>query len=74
MRVERVEISERGCLDGGLTVGTGGGGALELASLRVSEFDGLGKIQRIDVYDPDQLDQARARFDELCAAREDSAG
>ncbi len=66
-RVDHVRISERGSLTEQMGVGSRDGGAFELAYLRVNELDELGKIQRIDLYDPGQLEQARARFDEIGA-------
>lgn len=47
--------------------GTREGGRYEIPMVGVSERDDLGRTTRVDVYDPEQLDQARARFAELTA-------
>jgi ketosteroid isomerase-like protein/tetratricopeptide (TPR) repeat protein len=46
-------------------VGSRDGGAFEIPVLGVVSFDPEGRIQRLDVYNPDQLDEARARFEQL---------
>src|SRR4029077_11138363 len=42
-------------------LGTHQGGAFEAPSITVSGLDGLGRAQRFDQYDVDQLDEAWAR-------------
>ena len=52
-----------------LIFGTRDGGPFEIPFLRVIEFDALGRIIRIDLYDVDEVDVARARFAEVGASR-----
>lgn len=65
VRNEHVVTAERGFLVSALISGTRDGGAFELAFLRVNEIDAAGKMCRIDLYDIDDVDRARARFAEL---------
>ncbi|MGH7820689.1 MAG: hypothetical protein ACREQ9_13040, partial [Candidatus Binatia bacterium] len=46
-------------------VGTREGGAFEAPRIVVRELDTLGRIRRFDLYNLDQLDEARARFEAL---------
>ena len=64
-RNDHVAILPRGTFQSGLVLGTRDGGAFEIAVLRVTEIDEHGLICRVDIYDTDQLDQARVRFAEL---------
>ena len=48
--------------------GTRDGGTFEVAYLIVSEGDALGRPVRIDVYDVEQIDEARARFAALSSS------
>jgi hypothetical protein len=66
-RVNHVTISEHGTLRSLLVFGQRDGGAFELAFLRVDEIDVAGRICRIDLFDADELDDARARFAEIAA-------
>jgi hypothetical protein len=50
--------------EGGWT-GTRDGGAFESTFVTVGEFDGEGRVLRLDFYDPHHLDDARARFAEI---------
>jgi len=68
LRIDHVEMSERGFLCVPSWVGTREGGSFEAPSIFVTELDALGRIRRFDQYDPDQLDAAQARLAELPAA------
>ena len=46
--------------------GTREGGAFENVWLVLVALDGNGRACRAEVWEPEQLDQARARFDETC--------
>ncbi len=43
-------------------------GAFEIPAVAVTGFDSSGHTERVDLYDLDQLDEARARFAELTTA------
>jgi class 3 adenylate cyclase/ketosteroid isomerase-like protein len=66
-RKDHVRLSERGHLSQATLLGTREGGAFESPMLRVSEFDELGRIRGFDTYDLEDLDRARARFEEIAA-------
>jgi len=67
-RVDHIRTSERGLLAEVVWVGTRDGGAFESPFLWVVELDATGMARRLDFYDPHHLDEALARFEELCAA------
>jgi ketosteroid isomerase-like protein len=58
----------RGFLSVGAWLGSREGGRYEIPLLAVCEVDARGAIARADLYEPDQRDQALARFRELEAA------
>jgi hypothetical protein len=66
-RFDHSRISNRGCIAEVVWAGTRDGGAFESPFLWVVELDADGRGQRFDFYDPHHLDQAFARFEELCA-------
>ena len=70
VRNKHLITSDHGYLRSALIVGTRDGGAFEFAFLRVDEVDAAGKVCRIDLYDVDRFDLARARFAELAAPAE----
>jgi hypothetical protein len=61
-------MSDQGLLWVGAWTGTREGGAFETPWITVSEHDHLGRVACFDTYDLDQLDAARARFEELCSS------
>ncbi|MEO6028156.1 MAG: nuclear transport factor 2 family protein [Candidatus Binatia bacterium] len=61
-RSDHVRIAARGILQSALIFGTRDGGPFEIPFLRVSELDAMGRLRRIDLYDVDRRDEARARF------------
>jgi hypothetical protein len=65
LRVEHVMVSAGGSLAVLTLVGTHEGGEFEDVRVVVHEYDGSGQIRRHDIYTLDQLDEARARFEEL---------
>jgi ketosteroid isomerase-like protein len=65
LRIDHLICSEHGELVVSLWLGTREGGAFEMPRLVVIAYDGLRGMSRIDGYDPEQLDEARARFAEL---------
>jgi ketosteroid isomerase-like protein len=65
VRLDHVEMSQRGLLWIGAWVGTREGGAFETPWITVSEHDARGVVRRFDQYDLNQLASARARFVEL---------
>ncbi len=67
-RAEHVRSAPGGAVVVGGFQGTRDGGSFEIPNLVVMEVDGSGALARTDVYEPDQLDQALARFDALLAA------
>jgi SnoaL-like protein len=69
LRLDLVEMSQRGLLWIGAWVGTREGGAYEIPWITVSEHDASGIMLHFEVYDLDQLPDARARFAELAAPR-----
>ena len=54
-------MSDRGFLTDAVQWGTRDGGAFEIPAIAVFELGEQGKLYRLDLYDPAQLDQARAR-------------
>ncbi len=60
-------LSNRGVLTSVCWQGTRDGGAFEIPQIGVAEFDAHGKFCRLDIYAPEQLDRALARFAELAA-------
>jgi hypothetical protein len=58
-------INRRGMLGAGGWVGSREGGPFEIRMLSVMVLDPDGRLQRLHTYDLDQLDAARARFEEL---------
>ncbi len=66
-RTDHVWLSDRAVLGIHVVVGTHEGGAYEQPRVSVSELDAEGRERRRDIYAPDQLDLARARFDALVA-------
>jgi ketosteroid isomerase-like protein len=69
LRSDHVRMGERAHFQMFTWIGTREGGAFEVPKLVVSENDGRGKIRRIDVYDVDQFDEARACFEALAARK-----
>jgi len=65
LRLDHVEIRDRGYLVLTVWTGTREGGAFEEPSWMVAELDAAGRIRRFDQYDLDRLDAARARFEVL---------
>jgi ketosteroid isomerase-like protein len=65
LRLDHLEDSGRGALGITLLEGTREGGAFEDRRVVVVELDAQERIRRLDFYDLDHLDQARARFAEL---------
>ena len=67
-RIDRVVcLADRGALVEAVEMGTRDGGAFETRYFWVTEVDAAGRMPRFDLYDIDQIDQARARFAELTA-------
>ena len=64
-RVDHFRSDARGFCSVGVWEGSREGGRYELPLVAVLELDEQKRIARADIYDGDQLDQARARFDEL---------
>src|SRR5262249_4902342 len=67
-RPAHLRVSGRGLMFVNVLQGTRDGGAFEEPRVHVYEFDDQGRACRQDFYALDQLDEARARFDELTAA------
>jgi ketosteroid isomerase-like protein/tetratricopeptide (TPR) repeat protein len=72
LRVDHLSQSEAGALLVSAWVGTREGGAFEAPRIVVFEVDGLRRTRRMDFYDPEQLDRARAHFESLSAPSRDS--
>ena len=64
-RIEHPESCPHGLLFVGSWLGTRDGGAFDSAYILVFAFDEGGRPERVDVYDPDKLEQARARLHEI---------
>ncbi len=67
LRAEHLRISDRGFFVQGAQYGTREGGAFESPLLAVAEVDAAGLVLHYDLYDVDDYEQARARFDALGA-------
>jgi len=65
VRVAHRRVCARGLLLDYTWHGTRDGGAFEMAFTTVVELDGSGRARRIDVWEAEQLEHARARFAEL---------
>ncbi len=65
LRIAHDRSSERARLTVATWLGTREGGDFELPRVVVAELDRAGRISRYDFYDPEQIDDARARFAEL---------
>ncbi len=63
-----VRSAARGFLSVGTWQGTRDGGRYEIPLIAVLEVDERGAMARADLYDDDELDPARARFEELQSA------
>jgi hypothetical protein len=68
VRTDHLWVSARATLGIHVVLGTREGGAFEQQRVTVSEVDAQGRERRRDIYTLDQLDEARARFAELCHA------
>jgi len=66
-RIEHARTCERGLLWESTWYGTRDGGPFETARITVVELDSRGAAIRIDVWDPEQCDQALARFEQIAA-------
>jgi ketosteroid isomerase-like protein len=66
-RVDHVRASDRVLLSQTAQGGTREGGAFENSMLLVGEWDEAGRVLRFDSYDLAQVDEAYARFEELCS-------
>ena len=75
-RIDHLRITDRAHFCQCTQMGTREGGTWETPILNVGEWNSNGKICRYDIYDPEQLNEAIARFDELSGttARESIAG
>ncbi|MCX5738834.1 MAG: hypothetical protein NTZ61_10140, partial [Proteobacteria bacterium] len=65
MRLDHVTMAEHGFLVVTAWSGTRDGGAFEEPSGMVGELDDAGRLRRLDQYDLERLDEARARFAEI---------
>src|SRR5262249_36428002 len=70
VRPDHLWLCDRGMLGVHVVLGTHEGGAFEQPRVTVSEIDAQGRERRRDIYTPDQLDEARARFDAIGASNE----
>ncbi len=68
LRVNHVVLSDRAVLTAFCWTGSEAEGAYETPLIEVGALGTDGRITRLDVYDLDQLDAARARFAELSSA------
>jgi ketosteroid isomerase-like protein len=66
-RADHVTVSDRANLIVFTWIGTREGGPFEITKISVGEIDGAGKYCSYDVYDLEQLDEARRRFDAINA-------
>jgi hypothetical protein len=64
-RADHVRTSEHATLVEAVEFGTRDGGAFEICFLYVGALDEQGRYRRFGLYDLDQLDAARARFEAL---------
>jgi ketosteroid isomerase-like protein len=67
MRTDHVRSSNRALLMHATWVGTREGGAFESPFVAVVEIDAAGLTRRSDFYDPEQIDRAIARYEEISA-------
>lgn len=67
-RLDHFRGSRRGALTQMVQMGTRDGGAFESPFLTVGAIDATGRATSLDVYDVEQFDEARARFEALAAA------
>jgi len=65
LRNDHMSLSGRAALFVNTLVGTRECGAFEAPRAVVFAFDADGRIRSMDFYDPEQLAEARARFEEL---------
>jgi hypothetical protein len=65
LRYDHVRTCDRGALLEVVWHGSRDGGAFEIPLISVSELDERGAVCRYDIYDLDQVEQAKARFAEL---------
>jgi GNAT superfamily N-acetyltransferase/ketosteroid isomerase-like protein len=65
LRLDDVRLSARGVLWVARWAGTHEGGPYDTPWISVSEHDAAGVVRRLDQYDLDQLEAARARFEAL---------
>jgi class 3 adenylate cyclase/tetratricopeptide (TPR) repeat protein len=65
IRIDHIRNGPRGFLWHATRFGTHEDGDFELRYVGVTEIAAPGKVARVDFYDPEDLDQARARFDEM---------
>src|SRR5262249_34155154 len=65
LRADHLVIVARAMLVVGALVGTRDGGPFEATRVVVYEFDPYRRARRLDLYDLDRLDDARARFEAL---------
>ena len=66
-RVDHVRASDRVLFSQTAQVGTREGGAFENPMVLVGEWDESARVLRFDSYDLSQMDEACARFEQLCA-------
>jgi len=71
MRLDHVRTCTGGVLAACTWRGSRDGGAFENLVVGAFEIDALGRARRVDLYEPEQLDQALARFDELAVGPDD---
>jgi hypothetical protein len=67
LRDDHMSFSDRVVLAVDTWVGTRDGGAFEAPRAVVFEFDVSGRVRGMDFYDPEQLEEARARFEAIAA-------
>jgi class 3 adenylate cyclase len=65
VRFEHVRVAPRGFLWQLRFKGTREGSDYEMPMVGTAALDAQGRLARVDTYDPEQLEQARARFAEL---------
>jgi class 3 adenylate cyclase/tetratricopeptide (TPR) repeat protein len=65
LRVDHMSLSDSAAFLVDAWVGTREGGAFEAPRAVVLEFDKDGRIRSLDFYNPEQIDEARARFAEF---------
>jgi hypothetical protein len=72
LRIDHIEMTDRGALYVPVWQGTHEGGAFETPSVIVAEADEQERIRRFDQYDMRQLDEARTRLAAIGDARVDA--